>query len=415
MSSILVIIPFTFYPPVTGGALRCYHLIKQMSLLHNISVITVQPKEDFFVSGEFVFSEKVEIWYLKASCSKLPASNILQRLYNAIYFRFLRRSIKGVTNQFLLDIYPVLKRVLNSRKIDIILFENLEAVELTGNLCKKISPSSIRIYDAHNVDSELWLQLAISQNETKFKRYATNSLFTERNLCKRVDSFFCCSVNDQVKLLGLNENRVYSSVIPNGVDVESKPFDDNQDKFKKESIIFCGTLDTVPNKEGLLWFYNTIFPKLKRLRPSVSLTVIGKVTQRHVYDILINDPSVNFIGNVEDVVPYYRQTSVAIAPLLSGSGTRLKILEAMSLGNPIVSTWIGAEGISCIPNKNIFLTDDPDQFAKHIDALIGNEVLFNSIRREALKLVKDSYDWKVIGTKLNEAFNKIRNNGSGEN
>jgi polysaccharide biosynthesis protein PslH len=413
MSRILTIIPYNFYPALTGGALRCYHILMELAKIHEVHVLTVQPIEDFYDEGKYVFPDNVKVWSTLDIKSRnyLTAGSFPDRVLKALYYRLIRRSLRGNTNQFLLDIYPLLKLLLKKERFDLVLFENLEAVELTYRICKMLSPNSFRVYDAHNVDSELWSQLAISQKSDQLHNYAINAYEVETKLYKKVDAFLSCSSDDYDKLNSLNKSRVSGTIIPNGVNVKQRPFDKNPTKYLINEIIFCGTLDTVPNKEGLLWFYDYVFPILIKKRPTIQLTIIGRVTDTHVFKKLIDDASVNFIGNVETVVPYYNGASVAIVPLLSGSGTRLKILEAMSLGNPVVSTKIGAEGIECHPGKNIFIIDQAEQFAEQIDLLIGNETLFNEVRVNALNFVTSFYSWHVIGNKINRFINDMLDNG----
>jgi glycosyltransferase involved in cell wall biosynthesis len=110
---------------------------------------------------------------------------------------------------------------------------------------------------------------------------------------------------------------------------------------------------------------------------------------------------------VLDVQPFYYHASVCIAPLLSGSGTRLKILEAMSFGNPVVSTSIGAEGIDCVNGTHILIGNDSETFATHVLSLLRNKIQFDMIRTNALELVKATYDWNIIGKKINTKLNDL--------
>ncbi|RYG27258.1 MAG: glycosyltransferase, partial [Chitinophagaceae bacterium] len=115
------------------------------------------------------------------------------------------------------------------------------------------------------------------------------------------------------------------------------------------------------------------------------------------YNDLENDPLVRFVGPVDDVRPYYRASSVFIVPLFSGSGTRLKILEAASMGNPVVSTTIGAEGLLFENGRNIRLADEPYEFADRVSELLLDKKKFDAQRLSACELVRKNYDWSVIG------------------
>jgi len=408
MSKILTIIPYEFYPPFGGGALRCFNILKEMAANHSIYLLTVQPAEDFLQSSATPFPENIKIVSFSKSTGYRSVFNVLpNRIANAINYRILNKSLTGNTDSSLLRVYPVLKILLNTVKFDIVYYENLEALSLLGKIIKSKSPTSIKIYDAHNVDSELWMQKAVLENSELCKTYSQKALKTETTLHKRVDFYFCCSEQDNSKLRSLNNNKITGLVIPNGMNLALNPFDSNFEKYQIKNIIFCGSLDYFPNREGLFWFYNEVFPIIKRELPNITLTVIGNVVSKDVYDFLLNDKSVKFIGNVQDVAPYYRNASVAIAPLKSGSGTRLKILEAMSLGNPVVSTTIGAEGIECENNINLFIGDHSASFASNVLKLLNNQAVFDSIRKNAYELVKSKYNWENIGLAINGKLNEL--------
>jgi glycosyltransferase involved in cell wall biosynthesis len=130
------------------------------------------------------------------------------------------------------------------------------------------------------------------------------------------------------------------------------------------------------------------------------LTVIGKGANRETFKFLIDDVHVDFIGEVESLTDYYNASAVSVVPLHHGSGTRLKILESMSFGVPVVSTSIGAEGINCDKEVHLLIADSPEDFADKIISLFENEKLFENLRYKANQLVKYSYDWSKIGEAL---------------
>ncbi|HEX8459818.1 MAG TPA: glycosyltransferase family 4 protein, partial [Segetibacter sp.] len=297
--------------------------------------------------------------------------------------------------------------LLQKVNFDVIFYENLEAVSLLANIINRKSPASIKVYDAHNVDSELWMQKSNSENIVLYREYAKKALLTEKSLFKKADIFFSCSQRDNEKLVKINNGKIRGTVIPNGVDTELNPFDTNPTKHLIKNIIFCGSLGYFPNKEGLRWFYTNVFPLVIEKFPSVTLTVIGNVTDKADYAFLQNDEAVNFVGKVESVIPYYKNASVSIVPLKSGSGTRLKILEAMSLGNPVVSSSIGAEGIEYSDNTNILIADEPAAFASQIAFLLQNEKAFNKIRKNGRELVHKVYAWNKIGEQMNKSLEEV--------
>jgi glycosyltransferase involved in cell wall biosynthesis len=373
-----------------------------MAREHEVVVLTVQPEEDFCGNKNPLFPENVKVISLYRARQYHTVFNILPgKFADAINYRLLKKTFAGKTNRYFLKAYPLLIKALKEVKPHLVYYENLEAVGFFSQIVKRNLPGVKQIYDAHNVDSELWNQLAHAQKNPEFENYAAKSLQTEKNLYRMVNSFLCCSEIDRKKLLALNGAKKEGWTIPNGVDTTEKLFDDNPLKHSRKEILFCGSMDYYPNEEGMLWFYNNVFPLVRNEIPGVALTLVGTTQIKENYKSLMNDLSVNFEGRVEDVKPYYYRASVCIAPLLSGSGTRLKILEAMSFGNPVVSTRIGAEGIDAINGKELLIADDAQEFAQAIIDLLKNNELFGSIRKAALSLVKEKYDWKKIGSLIN--------------
>lgn len=408
MGKILLIIPYEFYPPRYGGALRCFYLMREMARYHDVTLLTVQPLSDFSTPVFPLFPVNVKLSSTANSDGYKTVLNIFpSRLANFLNSKILYRSFFERGSLYLLKSYPILKRLLKENDFDFVCYENLECFATFYNQIKRISPATKHIYDAHNVDSELWKQQAKSLNMPELLHYAAGTLNREKQLYKEVALCFCCSNEDREKFMQLNKGNLNAIVVPNGVDVTSRPFDENPEKHTIKNILFCGTLDYSPNIEGILWFYEKIFPIVKVRIPQINLTVIGKMHREGPFGALREDVSVNFVGHVDDVVESYRNSSVAIVPLLNGSGTRLKILEAMSLGNPVVSTRKGAEGLKYINGKHLLTADNPNDFANAIVELLENKSRFEQIRCHAKELVENEYDWKSIGHLVQNAVLSI--------
>jgi glycosyltransferase involved in cell wall biosynthesis len=408
MSVILTIIPYAFYPPQNGGSLRCFYLIREMAREHHIYLFTVQPATDFPGDGEPAFPKNVTIISLyNAPIYKSLFNWLPGRLGDAINFRVLQKTFRTSTNSYFLQAYPSLLKGLKKLKPDLVFYENLEAVGFFSSIVRKQLPTAMQVYDAHNIDSELWKQLAAAEDNTVFKTYAANALLAETHLYKRVDAFCCCSEADREKLFALNKGRLPGFTISNGVDTNAKPFDKNPLKHSQQEILFCGSLDYYPNEEGLIWFYEHVFPLIKKAIPEAVLTLVGASAKNERNQKLWDDHSVHAYGSVADLQPFYYAGGVCIAPLLSGSGTRLKILEAMSFGNPVVSTSVGAKGIEAEDGIHILIATDSKDFANQVLALMKNKALFDKTRQNARQLVSSVYDWKVIGCSMDEQIKSV--------
>ncbi len=379
-----------------------------MARNHEVYVLTVQPETDFTEREYPAFPENVTTISIYEGIGYRSVLNTLAgKAGDALNYRLLRRSFKGNTNSYFLQAYPSLLNALKTLKPDLVFYENLESVSFFSGIVNRILPDTAQVYDAHNIDSDLWSQLAAAQHSNVFKGYTANALKAEKNLYKRVDAFCCCSEADREKLFALNQGRLPGFTIPNGVDADSKPFDENPTKHSQKEILFCGSLDYYPNEEGLIWFYNQVFPLIKKAIPEVVLTLVGASAKKERHQKLLDDPSVHVEGKVTDLQPFYYRAGVCIAPLLSGSGTRLKILEAMSFGSPVVSTSIGSEGLNVIAGKHLLVADEPIAFAEKVITLLQINDLFEKVRLNARELVYSDYAWVKIGQDLNNVIDQV--------
>jgi polysaccharide biosynthesis protein PslH len=408
LAKILTIIPYNFYPPINGGSLRSFYILKEMAKENEVFLITVQPVEDFYKKEQPGFPTNVRIISTSESKPYQSVFNILHSKFaDAINYRFINKRLTGRANSYFLKTYPVLLKSLQEINPDIVYYENLEALIFFSPIVRKTLPETRQLYDAHNVDSVLWKQIAIAQKKPEFEKYAAVALKAEKKLYKYTNAVFYCSEIDKKKLQQLNNNKLRGWVIPNGVDTKAKIFDYNPEKHLNNEILFCGNLDYYPNEEGLMWFYNNIFPLVKLKIPAIKLTILGTSKQNKNFKLLSLDSSVMFEGIVPDVLPFYRRASLSIAPLLSGSGTRLKILEAMSLGVPVLSTSIGAEGINYTNGKNIIIADSVAEFVNKLAAIINNIVDIDSISKQARNLIDEEYSWDFIGNDVQKKLQRF--------
>lgn len=415
MANILVIIPYDFYPPQFGGALRCYYLLKEYAKNNHVFLLTTHLSAAFPKNIQTDFWKNITVLSVpEAEKIKTVFNRLPKRYANATSTLLIQRRLFKKNNQFLLDSYLILKKLLATEKIDFVIYENLECFGALSHFIRRTDPLVKHIYDAHNIDSILWKAQAEISGSTQCLNYSKSALSLEKKLYKTTSLCFCCSEKDKHELDKLNNHQANIVVIPNGVDTRSKPFDCNPRKFEKQNILFCGTLDYGPNMEGVLWFYKNIFPLIKKKLPDMRFTVVGRMNQQMAYEQLKQDSSVDFLGPVDCVENYYRESAVLVVPLLKGSGTRLKILEALSFGTPVVSTSYGSEGLEIKNGRHLIIADDEKQFAISIIKLISNKYLYNRLQIEGRKVAELKYDWQIIGEKVQSFLCGKENNKSGK-
>lgn len=400
MKSVLILIPYQhLYPPINGGMQRSFNLFHQLTLHFKVTLISFQPAEEVQrASSVFPSLNSADILDTKKKEQNGIFLFFTNRVQNAIIFKWYKKSLTVATDGLFTEYYPVLKSVLSKKKFDFVLLEDLSTVNAV-KVIKKLSPESKIIYDAHNVNTNLALEIGNKYYEM-IKR-------TESALYKNVNSIVACSVKDLADIVKLNGGRLNGTVIPNGVSVASQNIAVNRKNHTVRNILFCGSLDYKPNCDGLIWFLDEVWPNIKSYIGSVSLFIIGSGDCPQLFNRIKNDNSIVLIGKVSDVKPYYFQSDVAIAPILSGSGTRLKVLEAMGLGIPMISTKKGAEGIEYTDEVHILIRDKAELFAKGVIDLLTNDRKRLYLSSQALKLAKEKYDWNIVGAKLASYLNNM--------
>ena len=410
MKSILIIVPFNnIYPPMNGGMQRCFHIIHQLAKYFDLTLITFQEKESFLKAAEeYPAINNITICSTKEEPKPKDLFSLLpEKFEKAFRYRWVKKNIKETADGSFLQYYLVLKRELVKYKYDAIILENISTLNAIPIIRRYDNKIKI-VYDAHNVETKL-RAIGVEKYGMK-KEYLSGAQTMESSLYKTVDALLTCSSNDRDDFIKMNDHQLLAGVIPNGVSVGNLS-DAGVRQDVPMYILFCGALWSPPNNEGLFWFYKAVWPSVTKAFPDLKLLVVGIGELPQDMDELKNDTSLQFTGAVDDVTPWYNKATVAIVPILSGSGTRLKILEAMSLGLPVISTSKGAEGINYTNGKDIIIADKENDFAEGVVHLLKNKEKRLALQNAARKLVQAEYDWNVIGRRMN---NFIKNDLLGD-
>jgi len=413
MKKILLICPFKdIFPPVVGGAQRYFHTIHQLARFFDLSIIIFQDESSFSKAAtEYPAIAKVKVYNTNDYPQKKDVFSLLPvKFENAFRYRWIKKNLFATADGNFLKYYPPLKIILQQQKFDVIILENMSTLNAIP-IIKKYGNNAKVIYNAHNVDTHL-ASVGIKHWGTE-KKYLKEIEQTERSFGKKLDAVFTCSEKDKEDLVRMNDGNLLAGVIPNGVAIPSMMYDHSVRDDKPFYIIFCGALWTEPNSEGLDWFCKEIWPLIRNEFPDLKLLVVGSGELPQKFAGLRNIDSLEFTGRVDDVKPWYNKSAVSVVPLLNGSGTRLKVLEAMGLGVPVVSTKKGAEGIEYTNRKDILIADTAKEFANTLLQLLNDKEERISISKAARKLAEEKYDWNIIG-ELAAGFinNEVFRNGN---
>ena len=381
--------------------LRCWNIMEQISKYYDVDVVTSQNDiVDQLQNSGYSIPETAKFLITSQPNDTTRRNNYrgTNKIWLAIKYRWYYRTLSS-TDSSLLNILPLF-RSIRGNHYDMVVFEHLESLRL-HKIIRSLFPKAFIVLDAHNVDHIL---LSNSKDKRRLKRIG----IMESTLYKYCDLVLAVSDKDAKAFKKINKKELNIIIIPNGVDTNLNSWQLPDFLSVQKKIIFCGSLDYEPNQLGLTWFINNVWERLVKKHPDLIFLVVGKGEPGNTLANLLHLTSnINYIGEVDNVIPYYRQAQCAVVPILQGSGTRLKILEAMSLGVPVISTSVGAEGIAYCNRENIFICNEPDEYLYWIDKLYEDVTKFINVSENGSGLVRRNYSWNIIGKSLNKELEKL--------
>jgi glycosyltransferase involved in cell wall biosynthesis len=269
------------------------------------------------------------------------------------------------------------------------------------------------LVDWHNIESELMWRYS-DKTPSWPKRLAarrTAALLerAELALLQTCGTHTVTSTREREKLLTKCPS-ANIHVVPNGVDLNyfyqtAQARQSESLSSTNRSLLFVGSMDYHANIDAVTWFVNSAWPEIAQRHPQLNLIIAGRNPSREV--LRLTSDRVQVTGTVEDVRPFYRSALAVIVPLRVGGGTRLKILEAMAAGVPVVSTHLGAEGIDIVHNVHVLFADTSAEIADAIDNLARSSELCRRLVEAARNLVIDHYDWTVLGEALYRIYDDL--------
>jgi glycosyltransferase involved in cell wall biosynthesis len=194
------------------------------------------------------------------------------------------------------------------------------------------------------------------------------------------------------------------TVVPNGVDLAAY---EELGEAVYYDLLFTGKMDFRPNIDAVLWFGRSVLPLILERRPGATFAIVGQRPHPRL-DVLRDTPGVTITGYVDDVRPYLAGARVYVAPLRVGGGTRLKLLEAMAMGKPIVSTTVGAEGFPVVNGQELILADEPENFAREVLDLLENPTRRARLAATGRAFAQANYGWDKLVPQLEKIYHNRR-------
>lgn len=386
------------YPPLDGGSIAMLNLARSLCRLgHEITVLTMcTPKHQLSVEEKQEFSKMMKVHEVFVN-TKVRFSAMMK---NLLFSRKPYIATRFISNDF----ENTLVELLNSETFDIV---QLEGLYLTPYIpaVRKYSAALIALR-AHNVEHAIWQRLASTEKNPLRKWYFGI-------LAKRIRRFESESINSYDLVLPItgfdleNYNKMGNTrpahVCPAGIDPESAGTIMKTIYTMHLTLFFLGSLDWIPNREGLLWFVNEVFPELLRRNPELKLHIAGRNAPRKLIENL-QKPGIIFHGQIANAKEFMQAYGIMVAPCFSGSGMRVKIIEAMAIGKPVITTPIGAEGLAVSNEENIIIASYAEEFIEQVERLLNYPEFYLKIGQNAQNFVVATFDNNMLASGVAEFY-----------
>lgn len=373
-----------------------HHLLINLASQHQVTLICMEPDNEDQARGiEVIKSHGVTI-------ETVPVARNQKKEYKRIYQLLSLFSSKPYQYQqyYSPDMQGVIDQHLNSNKYDLLM---VEFSQMGYYQLNTVIPTYV---DQHNVEYEIMHRTFETEKNPLRKLLAFSEWkkyhHQEIDNCNKFTACLTTSERD-ADILKERSPAMPCHVIPNGVD--STYFKaDSTATLDPNMVLFTGTISYYPNTEGVLWFYQNIWPLIIKKNPDAVFCIAGKSPPPEVLKLAESDKSVQVTGMVDDMRDYYNKAAVVVVPLRVGGGTRLKILEGMAMSKAIISTSVGAEGIDHTDGKDILLRDTPEAFSEAVLSVMSDESARIALENAGRALVESKYDWQAISANLSEIF-----------
>ena len=292
---------------------------------------------------------------------------------------------------------------VNEKLIELLTNNDFDIIQLEGvflayyiSTIRKHSKAKI-VLRAHNLEFKIWKRLA--ESESYFKKLYLNKILIsrlenlEKNITKEVDCVISISNIDEKYFRNIEKNKLIKT-IPVGFEIKKEV----KELPKVFSVGFIGGLDWLPNSEGVKWFLRNVWKEFVKIKQDAIFNLAGRNFPKRYYDL--KDTNLFVFGEIADAQEFTLDNSIMIAPILSGSGMRVKIVEAMALGRTVLSTTVGAEGINYDNDKNIFIADSAQKWIEILVKLYENNIMLNSVGEAGQELIEKEHNSIKLGKEL---------------
>lgn len=400
MGKLLFISPELPFPAQSGGKVKTLKLVQSLAERHEVTFASPLKQEDALHCQDFAAVSGCA-GHLHAPVDvPRSATSLLRSYVGRIPLNVLRTAHAGLKRQ--------IAEIANDH--DIIVLDHYEVISYLPD-----NYEGLVIYHAHNAYYKIWERYASLPGNPLMRAAASlearRVLACEVAVAQRANLVFAAP-NDARELTaaGVPATRIHDTYHLGDDTQLALPelrFEDTGEK-----LMYVGFLGWEPNVQGLLWFIEQVWPELVARRPGLAFDIVGKNPDKRLCDAAAAHSGIRLTGFVADLQTVYRDSRVSVAPLLFGSGMKVKVLDAMARGMPTVTTSVGAEGIDVSDGVQLLVEDDPFNMAECIDALLGSQVLWEHMQRESRALIAARYTWRRLFDSMHAAIDaSLREHG----
>lgn len=393
---ILLITDYLPYPPISGDRIRVYNLVKRLARDHQVTLVG-------FWSCE---ADAASATHLAELCHHVEGLVLPKRPKWRRGLGMLALARRGTP--FALEFLDSarlanrVERLATESSFDVVHVEPARMAPYVQ--CLRAAGAGLRVLGFHNIEYAQYggiAKVGITFGERARARFHGRLMRVwEPRYAENFDLCVTVSEPDRRLLRQLNP-RLRVEVVPNGVDTrEYRPLGSSP---TRRAILFIGNMGYAPCADGAIWFCREVLPRIRAHIP-VDVWIVGSKPPAAVERL--QGAGVRVTGRVEDVVPYYERAAACVVPLRAGGGTRLKILEAMALGRPVVTTSIGCEGLEVVDGHHLLIADRPERFAEQTLRVLGEKQLSARLVQAARRRVVERYDWDAIARRQLELYER---------
>ena len=383
------------YPPDNGARIRAYNLMKGLSQKHEVFMISLL-QDDSNAEDSRYLSDICEVVSVHESNWFKPRG---MKSLLALFSNRPRSVVCTYDDRIRMSIENAISRIAP----DVIVASSLGIAHYVPQ-----GVSVPKILDQHNCEYAV-MKRAADKIANPLKRWRAAAGWKkaarwEANLCRRFDAITAVSGNDRALILKAAPDLADIHIIPNGVDTSH--YDPDLWKPEHGALVYNGALTYSANLDAVQYFISEIYPILRQKGKDFKLRITGS-NKGVDLTAIENCPGVELTGYVSDIRDVLAKSAVCVVPLREGGGSRLKILEAMAAGVPVVSTSMGAEGIDVEHKTQIMLADSAEQFAESIVQVVDNPELTSDLRTAARRFVEQKYDWSSISSRFTKVVESV--------